>query len=130
MTKICRCASGSHSEVDDCTNCKKFCGNKKEFSCVDKDHLNRSTFLGINIITFIITSCIVFVISGLTIYYMIRVLSHCHNENWFVAIVTTMISVIATILIYPPASVALYILLMVILTIYSYKCKSTKFKMK
>lgn len=126
MTKICNCAGGAHHETDNCDNCKKLCGDQRELACIDKDKLWSSTFLGIDIKTFIITSFIVFIISGLTIYYVIRVLSKCHDQTWVVAIVTTLISVIATIMIYPPASVGLYLLLLTILTVYSFKCQSSK----
>lgn len=131
MTKICQCTSGSNYDTDDCKNCKDLCGPKIQFLCIDKDKPGSSTFLGVDIRTFLITGTIIFIIFGLTFYYVIHVISKCHtSRSWLIGIITTILAITVTFIIYTPASVALFVLLMVVLTIYNFKCKSSKHSKK
>lgn len=127
MSKVCRCFSGSPEHTDNCENCQDLCGDRKQLYCYDKDRLGSSTFLGVDIRTFLITFLIIFIVFGLAFYYVIRVVSKCHvSRSWLVGIVTTLIAIAVTFIMYSPASVALFALLLVVLTIYNFKCKPSK----
>lgn len=122
MGKTCICNDTTNIDTEKpCSECTSLCKTKGVFVCVNHDNPSNSTLWGLNVKSFAIITSICIVLFGFTLWYTTHVLQKCKMKKWMPAVVTTIIT-ICVLVWYPPIAVTVYLLLLVLLTIYNFRC--------
>lgn len=122
MSWKCTCNNGNISTVNNCSDCGINCQNSGGYTC--ENIQEQQMLLGITYTVFIIFVIIQILLWIFMIFFTLSVLKKCNGKiPWLAPVCITLLVLWICVGWFPGVGLALFIALLVILLVFSEKCK-------